>query len=151
MERVAAAAGKVAQFSPELGISAVDYSFGILTESVVAPKKWWSNLFNEPYTRWNVVYDIAAGEIHFRTVESPTVKHLSLSSFDFSCTAPMLMLDVNTELSGNVGRSFGPYDHDANLKILREFCDDWGIEVSEEAAIELVELFEGFECSPDAP
>ena len=49
LERVAAAAVKIDNYSPDQEESAVDYSFGILTETVVAPKKWWSSLFGEPF------------------------------------------------------------------------------------------------------
>ncbi len=148
VERVAAATQKMADFRPDQGVSAVDYSFDVLTEVVVAPKKWWSDLFNEPYTRWNVVFDIARREVHFRTVASPAVRRVSLQEFDLACDAPLLMLDVNAELEGDVDASFGPYDHDANLKIFRTFCDDWGIDVSREDAEGLVRKFESFECTP---
>jgi hypothetical protein len=57
------------------------------------------------------------------------------------------MLDVNAELEGNVERFFTPYDHDLNLKIFRDNCDRLGIEVSKEAAVELMEFFESFECA----
>ncbi len=147
VERVAAAAAKIAGFNPDDGVSAVDYSFGVLTETVVAPRKWWSDMFHEPYTRWNVVFDIGRREAHFRTVANTSVRHISLNSFDLSCEAPLLMLDVNAELEGNIDGSFQAYDHDANLKIFRTFCDKWGIEVSEEGAIELIRMFESFECA----
>ncbi len=146
VERVAAAAAEMDAFHSELGVSAVDYALRILTETVVAPKRWWSDWFDEPYTRWSVAYDIAARKVYFRTVESKRVKHLSLDSFDLSCTTPLLMLDVNAELEGNVERFFTPYDHDINLKVFRDFCDRWEIEISAEDAVGLMRFFEGFEC-----
>lgn len=149
VERVAAAASKIEGFRPESGVSPVDYSLEVLTETVVAPKKWWSDWFGEPYTRWNVVFDVERREVHFRTVAKPTVRRISLRSFDLSCEAPPLMLDVNVDLEGNIDRSFGPYDHDVNLEIFRTFCDKWGIEVSEEGAVELIRFFESFECAPE--
>jgi len=148
VERVAAAADKIEGFRPDGDVSPVEYSFEVLTETVVASKKWWSNWFDEPYTRWNVVFDIVQREVHFRTVASPMVRRLSLRSFDLSCEAPLLMLDVNARIEGNVDQSFLPYDHDANLEIFRTFCDKWGIEVSEEGAVELIRFFESFECAP---
>jgi len=147
VERVAAAADKVERFGADPDASPVDYSLRVLTETVVAPKSFWRDLFNEPYTRWNVVYDISRREVHFRTVDSPQVKRLLLGSFDLSCEAPLLMLDVNAEFEGNVERFFTPYDHDLNLKIFRDNCDRLGIEVSKEAAVELMEFFESFECA----
>jgi len=148
VERVAAAADKIEGFRADGGVSPVDYSFEVLTETVVAPKEWWSDWFDEPYTRWNVVFDIVRREIHFRTVANPAVRRFSLSSFDMSCEAPLLVLDVNAELEGIVDRSFQPYDHDVNLEIFRTFCDKWGIDVSEEDAVALIRFFESFECAP---
>ena len=147
VERVAAAADKIEGFRPDGGVSPVDYSFDVLTETVVAPRKWWKDWFDEPYTRWNVVFDIARREIHFRTVANPTVRHLSLRSFDLSCEAPFLMLDVNARIEGVVDKSFQPYDHDANLEIFRTSCGKLGVEVSEENAVWLVRFFESFECA----
>jgi len=148
VERVAAAVDKIEEFRPGGGLSPVNYSLEILTETVVAPKKWWSNIFNEPYTRWNVVFDITKREIHFRTQDNPAVRRLSLNSFNYSCGAPLLMLDVNEKLSGKVDQSFQLYDHSINLEILQRTCEKLGIKVSEENAIALVELFESFECAP---
>ena len=147
VERVAAAADKIRRFGTEPGASPVNYSLGVLTETVVAPKSFWRDLFNEPHTRWNVVYDIARREVHFRTVASPQVKRLSLRSFDLSCEAPLLMMDVNVELEGDVEQSFKPYDHDINLKIFRDSCDRMGIDVSKEVAVDLMRFFESFECA----
>jgi hypothetical protein len=84
---------------------------------------------------------------NFRAVDSPCVKHLSLRSYDLSCDAPLLMLDVNAELEGNVERSFMLYDHRINLDVFRNFCDRWGIEVTKEDAVELMRFFESFECA----
>jgi penicillin V acylase-like amidase (Ntn superfamily) len=148
VERVAAAAYKMEAYDPDGGVSPIDYSLEVLTETVVAPKKWWSNMFDEPYTRWNIVFDIVQREVHFRTVTAPTVRRISLGSFDLSCEAPLLMLNVNARLEGNIDGAFHPYDHDANLEIFRKTCDKLGIEVSKESAVELIGLFESFECGP---
>jgi hypothetical protein len=94
------------------------------------------------------VFDIKKREVHFRTVDNPKVRNFTLHSFDLSCDAPFLMLDVNAALEGSIDRSFQPYDHDVNLEIFRASCDKLGIEVSEEAATDLVRLFESFDCAP---
>lgn len=147
VERVAAAAASVAAYAPGADGSAIDYSLEVLTETVAAPKKWWCDLFGEPYTRWNVVFDIARREIHFRTVDHAATRRLSLRNFALSCESPLLMLDVNAKLAGNVEESFTPYDHETNLKTFRQNCAKLGIEVSRENALALVGLFESFDCA----
>jgi hypothetical protein len=146
VERVAACADKIERFGADPGASPVGYSLSVLTETVVAPKTFWRNLFGEPYTRWSIVYDIARRKVHFRTVESPQAKHLALASFDLSCEAPLVMLDVNTKLEGNVERAFTPYDSEVNLRVFRTLCDKLDIKVSKEDAVELMEFFDTFGC-----
>ena len=93
-------------------------------------------------------FEFLDGQFVYYNGETFPVKRLSLRSFDLSSEAPLLMLDVNAKLEGIVGRSFQPYDHNVNLEIFRTFCDKWGIEVSEEGAVELIRFFESFECAP---
>ena len=93
------------------------------------------------------MFDLARREVHYRTQDSPEVKRVALGRFDLSCEAPLLMLDVNADLEGDVAGHFTPYDPDANLKLFREFCDRWDIDVSKEDAEGLMRFFESFECA----
>jgi hypothetical protein len=114
----------------------VNYAFGTLLYYVAAP-----------HTRWNIVYDIAAREIWFRSDQIPTYKSISMDAFDFSCEAPKLMLDVNAALEGDVEEHFTPYDYEVSLNVFRTFCERYGIKVSEQAAADLTGFFERFECA----
>jgi hypothetical protein len=135
-ERFAGAAARIENYDANRDTCAASYALETLTHVVAAAD-----------TKWNIVYDIAKREVRFRSVASPTVKRLSLSAFDLSCEAPLLMLDVNAALEGNVERSFTPYDHDVNLKVFRTFCDRRGVKISAEGAVELMRFFESFECA----
>lgn len=135
-ERFAGAAARMEAFDASRDTCAASFALATLTDVVAAP-----------HTKWNIVYDIAKREVWFRSAASPTVKRLSLNAFDLSCEAPLLMLHVNVALEGNVERSFTPYDHDLNLKVFRTLCDRQGIEISAEGAVELMRLFERFECA----
>ena len=135
-ERVAAAHERSVQYDPGRDGDSVDYALETLTRVVAAP-----------HTKWSIVYDIPAREIWFRSAESPAVKHVFFGAFDCSCEAPVLMLDVNADLDGDVSEAFGPYDHDVNLTLFRTLCSRFGIELSEKAAQEIVEPFEGFVCA----
>jgi choloylglycine hydrolase len=136
-ERVAAAGARIESYDASRDTSAVDYAFETLIDVVAAQ-----------HTKWNVVFDVAKREVWFRSAASPMVKHVSFSALDFSCEAPLLMLDMNAVLRGDVEGSFEPYDHDANLEVFSTFCDRYGIEISAEGAASLVEHFDGFECAP---
>ena len=135
-ERFAACQARSANFNASRDTSAVNYAFGTLVYYVAAH-----------HTRWNIVFDIADREIHYRSDQSPTYKHISLSAFDFSCDAPKLMLDVNAALEGDVEEHFTLYDPDVNLNVFRTFCDRYGIKVSEQGAVNLTGFFDAFECA----
>jgi penicillin V acylase-like amidase (Ntn superfamily) len=135
-ERFAACQARSEHFDAARDTSAINYAFGTLLYYVAAP-----------YTRWNIVFDIAKREAYFRSAASPTYKHLSLAAFDFSCNAPKLMLDVNAPLEGNVETDFEPYDPQVNLDVFRTFCERYGIEVSKESASDLTHFFDDFQCA----
>ncbi len=82
-ERVAACHRRNESFDARSDSSAVNYAFGTLVYYVAAP-----------HTKWNIVFNIAERELWFRSVQSPTYKHISLDAFDLSCDAPKLMLGL---------------------------------------------------------
>ena len=136
-ERFAAAHTRSENYDASRDTSAVSYAFETLTNVVVAP-----------HTKWNIVYDIAKREIWFRSVASPTVKHLSLAAFDFSCGIPLQMLDMNAAIEGDAVKFFTSYDRDVNLHVFRMFCARYGVEISAEEATDLIQLWENFGCAP---
>jgi hypothetical protein len=136
-ERFATCQVRAETFDAARDTSAVDYAFDTLVHYVAAP-----------HTRWNIVFDIADREIHYRSVQSPAGKRIALSAFDFACEAPFLMLDVNAKVEGDVEARFVPYDPAVNLSLFRTFCDRYGIDVTEEDSAGLMEFFDGFGCAP---
>jgi len=135
-QRFAAAAARNAAFDPGGETSAEQYMFDTLTRFVVVG-----------HTRWNIAYHVAKRAVWFRSRKSPGVKHFSLSSFDLGCQAPLLMLDMSAPLEGDVTSSFQPYDRALNARIFRAFCDGWGIEVTDESTVRLMDIFDGFDCA----
>src|SRR5215470_19848104 len=59
-------------------------------------------------TQWSIVYELDRGIIHFRTRSNPNVRTLSLSELDFSCTAPVTVLDLKAGAAGDIVRSLTP-------------------------------------------
>ena len=134
-ERVAAAENRSRNFDAGRDTSAVNYAFGTLVHYVAAP-----------HTRWNIVHGIKDREIWFRSDQSPTYKHLSFDSFDFSCEAPFLMLDINAPLEGEVDEHFVRYDATVSEELFTTFCTRWGIKVSEEGTAGLMRIINGSKC-----
>lgn len=135
-ERFADAQSRCEAYDPGYDTDAVRYTFGTLTGTVSAP-----------HTKWNIVYDLAKREVWYRTVVSPAIRHVALDDFDLSCEAPLLMLNVNAMLEGDVAASFEPYDRDVNLAVFRTFCDRYELDVSSEVAEAIVEHFDRYDCA----
>jgi len=100
-----------------------------------------------PHTKWNIVYDIRKRQVFFRSAASPTLKYLSFSDLDFSCSSPLWMLDVNAAIEGDISKSFKPYEHDVNLAVFRTLVARYNIEISQEDAEGLIHHLEGFQCN----
>ncbi len=135
-ERVAAAEDRSRTFDAVSDTSAVNYAFGTLRYYVAAP-----------HTRWSIVFDIDDRDIWYRSDQSETYKHIAMEWFDLSCGEPLLMLDINDDLDGDVRDHFVPYDPVVNRELFSTFCERWGISVSEESTAALMRHFDGFECS----
>lgn len=138
-ERFAGAAERNEHFDPKGDTDAVSYAFGTLVDVVAVG-----------WTQWSVVYDIAKREVWYGSARSRPAKHIALDDFDLSCESPLLMLDVNAPVAGDVAPHFAPYDHDANLMLFRTLCEGYEIEVSDEGADGLMQLIESFECAQES-
>jgi len=70
------------------------------------------------FTRWSIVYDLSAGEVHFRTEGNRAIRRVALAGFDFSCSTPVKMLDVTVGGAGEVGGAFVDYSVVANRALI---------------------------------
>ncbi|CAB1065379.1 hypothetical protein D1BOALGB6SA_10176 [Olavius sp. associated proteobacterium Delta 1] len=109
VERFARAANMVKNYDPGTTKAPIDYAFDIL-ESVG----------HDAYTQWSIVYDVKNLSVYFRTLENQSIRHFSLKSFDFSCATPVKVLDVNTELSGDITDKFIDYAYQINRNLIGE-------------------------------
>ena len=96
-------------YDPQGSGSAVDYAFEIL--SAVA-------LHGYSSTKWSIVFDVQNLRAYFKTIDYPQVRYADIGTFDLSCTAPTMMLNINTALSGDVSGSFTAYTREANSELI---------------------------------
>jgi len=61
------------------------------------------------FTRWSIVYDLGAGEVHYRTEGNKAIRRITLGSLDLSCRTPVRMLDVTTGSTGDMSAAFEDY------------------------------------------
>jgi penicillin V acylase-like amidase (Ntn superfamily) len=87
--------------------SAIDYGFKML-------KKFsWSG------TQWSYVCDLKSLKMYFKTKPSSEIKSLDFNNFDFSCNAPVKMLDIHAFFSGPVENYFHDYSLEYNAGCVR--------------------------------
>jgi choloylglycine hydrolase len=74
-------------------------------------------------TRWSIVYDIANRRIEFRTSVARNIRSLSMSAFDFSCAAPAMAMDINSNSRGDVRAALKPCTTDMNRDFVKKDID----------------------------
>jgi penicillin V acylase-like amidase (Ntn superfamily) len=97
---------KAYERSPSM--SAVDYAFEILGG------------LDRGRTRWSYVLDPRHLRVHFRTSVGRHIKYFDLRAFDLSCRTPAQMMDVNSDLAGEVSEKFVDYTVKANRDYIAE-------------------------------
>jgi hypothetical protein len=98
--RFGAAANRVKRYTAG---NPVEYAFSSLS----AVKREW--------TAWSIVFDARSLEAFFFTRDHPNRKSVSFAGLDFSPTAQTRMLDMDSDLSGDVTGAFVPYSHEEAL------------------------------------
>ena len=114
IERFIKAATSLNAHTPRTSTSTLDYSFDLL-ESVswTAKRKMWTSR-----TQWSIVYDVQNLTIYFRTFANRKIRSITLKAFDFSCTVPAKVLDVNASLAGDVTDKFVDYTQQMNRDLI---------------------------------
>ena len=74
--------------------------------------------------RWGIIYDVRNARMHFRTNEAPEARYIDFSSFDFSPGTPVLILDINEDLCGDVANRFEVFTHTRNREFIARFWDE---------------------------
>lgn len=72
------------------------------------------------YSKWNIVYDLTEGRVHWRTLAMSKIKSVELSYFDLDCTSPVMLLDIDADLEGDVADAFEPYTLEANKALIEK-------------------------------
>lgn len=67
----------------------------------------------------DVIYEIDAGRLHFRSPAASALKTLSLADLDFSCATPVQMVDVHDAEGGDIQSRLRGYTRDVNLDLIR--------------------------------
>lgn len=76
------------------------------------------NIAQGEATRWSIVYQPDQGRVYFKPGTSSAIRFFDLGDFDWDCTAEVLVLDIQSDLSGDVTEQFVPYTRQANYDLI---------------------------------
>lgn len=106
LSRFARAALGVKNYTPNK--DAVPYAFEVLTS------------VSQAKTVWQLVYNSELREIYFRTKRYPKIKKALFDPIDFSCSRPAKILDMNSDLEGNIMDQLQNYTDEFNSSMVDE-------------------------------
>jgi choloylglycine hydrolase len=144
LDRFVRASARARQFSskPLEEKDAIDYAFETL-----------ANAAQPGYTQWSIVYDQKRMKVHYRTKNRPEIKSVDAHYFDYGCVSPVLMLDLNSEGTGDVTPLFVQYTRTANRDLIQRSYNgtDFLKNVPDKTRDAYAEFPERFACSSVQP
>ncbi len=120
IERFITAAKMVKDYKPGVSASPIEYAFNILKSVSWSVDRDWKGTPFTSNTRWSIVYDQKNLRIHFRTHANQDIRMIDMNSFDFSCKAPVKILDLTAKLSGDVSKKFVDYTQQSNRELIEK-------------------------------
>jgi choloylglycine hydrolase len=118
VHRFVSVANMLKNYDPKTSKPIVDYAFDILKNVSNGGIDGVQVQYYGIVTQWSIVYDIKNLRIYFRTFANQNIRYINLKSFDFSCKTPVKVLDIQTDLSGNVTNNFIDYTQQVNRKLI---------------------------------
>jgi penicillin V acylase-like amidase (Ntn superfamily) len=133
LDRFVRAAAAVSEFDPGAGDNAVDFAFGVLAA-----------VGQGESTQWSIVYDMDGLRVSFRTNGNPGTRSIDLKRLDFACDSPVLVLDINADLTGDVTELLEPYTLEANRALVgRAFAKTRFLAETPESSLDYLSRYPG--------
>jgi penicillin V acylase-like amidase (Ntn superfamily) len=105
--RFRTAARMVSKYGQDQKQPPLDYAYKIL------------KAVSQGATQWSIIYDQKNLKAYIRTKNNPKLRMVDLKKFDLSCSAPVMMLDIDADLEGNINSKFKPYTLAANKDLIK--------------------------------
>ncbi len=97
----------------DIDMSLTDYAFSIL-----------GKVAQGNFTKWSIVYDISNNKIHFKTNSDKDIKVVEFSVFDFDCSKPPRMFDMNQPGKGGVSDRFILPDKAVKRRVMDQVVEE---------------------------
>ncbi len=78
------------------------------------------------HTKFKIVFDIKNRTIYFKSLQNPKLRYFRFDSFDFSNRSNSKMLDLNSNLEGDVTSKFMEYSTITNESLFNAALEDLG-------------------------
>jgi choloylglycine hydrolase len=104
--RFAIASRRVAEY-PATDRDPVEHAFETLRQA------------RQTSTQWSEVYEIDRGRLHYRTRPDSRTRTLDLLDLDFSCSSPVVGIDIHADVTGDVLPHLRRFTARQNLDLIR--------------------------------
>jgi choloylglycine hydrolase len=78
-------------------------------------------------SQWQIVYDVKTLQVSWRSRARTAIKHIDFAHLASSCDQPVKMIDINTELEGDVGSKLVPYTEAADRTLVEQSLAGMGL------------------------
>ena len=109
--RFVQAAAMLRDYFPNKSKTNIEYGFDILRQ------------MERGNNRWQVVIDVPHSTVYFNSSLSRNIKFFSYENFDFSTGSPVQVFDVNSNMVGDVTKSFTDYTYKKGVTLKYQFMD----------------------------
>jgi len=127
------AADRIAMFHPIDSETAIIAAFNILKEI-------------GGQTNWSIVFDAKNLQIHFKTIVHSEKRMIDLQKLDFSCQAPVKMIDINEKLSGDITEQLKDYSFEYHFDHAVSAAEKYGLEMGPEELMKYIRSVEEMPC-----
>ncbi|MGD8539238.1 MAG: linear amide C-N hydrolase [Candidatus Aminicenantes bacterium] len=111
MDRFARLAKALKEYKTKQHMPMVDYAFDALSSVSVESETH--------ATQWSIVYNPQKRNIIFRTHKNAKQRTLRIKDFDYSCSSPTEVLNIEQKLEGDVSGHFVEYRTDMNRALIK--------------------------------
>jgi penicillin V acylase-like amidase (Ntn superfamily) len=70
--------------------------------------------------KWSTIVDVKNSTVYFHTSRCRDLKYFCFKNFNFSTSSPVEMIDINSNLSGDVTKQFATYTFSRNKELISE-------------------------------
>jgi hypothetical protein len=92
------------------------------------------------------VFDTGRRRLYLRTQPNPEIRFIDFNRLDFSCQAPVKMLDINAKLNGDITGQLHIYSYQEHYAHALANGRKWGLNMTPDELAEALKFYDSFPC-----